>query len=229
MRGKFRTYLPQGYFIRFGKKHGETNFKHYFCGRHNIKSATCPNCQKPLLRFVKFDLSDERLHLQNSSLGELSLFFCWTCQLSQGNFFYRCLDKGEIEILEYEKGDGWDDFPYENYPDWFPGSSVELVELSPLEQEILIGLNAERLSAWTTEQLKPELDEPSHQLGGEPYLVQKELRPLDCPQCRKAMLFFATVCDKALRNLSFVKNDYVQVIFYICSKCQIIGAIHEVD
>ena len=126
---KFNTVQKNGYFLKFQEDTMPDSLAiHQFCGKHTISGAYCPNCEKPLLRFISFNLSDNKIKV-GIRHGILHLLFCWTCNVAQDPFFYKIIGENEIEILEYEKGGIELDFPYENYPLYFPSlaSSVLLM------------------------------------------------------------------------------------------------------
>lgn len=224
--------IREGYFInyKYSAEPELPQFKHYFCGSHSIKGATCLNCQKPLLRFAIIDTQDARLKLEDIEVNELPLLFCWTCNIAQGDFFYQCLSLNEIKILKYKPGKESDDFPYENYPVFFPGRQAYLVKMSELEQDIITKLNGGKLDSWAAEQLLPNVScEPSHQIGGEPYLVQGMVVKLTCPVCCNIMDFFAAIGDDAPDDKSFTGNPYVQVIYHFCRECCVFGVYQQCD
>ncbi|MDQ2801010.1 MAG: hypothetical protein M3Y13_15360 [Armatimonadota bacterium] len=68
----------QGYFVDYARAaDASPDFDHVFCGPHEVDGAWCPNCRKPLLRFLALDTRDNRLRLPNSLGPMLSLLFCW--------------------------------------------------------------------------------------------------------------------------------------------------------
>ncbi|MFH2043836.1 MAG: hypothetical protein ABIK92_01660 [Pseudomonadota bacterium] len=218
----------KGYFIKYLKtisKH--VDHGHLFCGQHNIQGAVCPNCNKQLIRFLMIDLRDKRINISIKN-KVLSLFFCWKCTLSQEKFFYKIVSDSEIKILKYKIGNPIDDFPYENYPTFFPESYLDLSELTNIEQETIKKLNSSEIDEYMDVEKKYQyLCSPQHQIGGEPYLIQKELELIRCCSCNNTMHLLAAIADDCQDKRGFVGNKFVQVIFYICKKCMVIGAIQR--
>ena len=56
----------------------------------------------------------------------LSLFFCWRCPGAQEMLFYRILESGDVVLLQCSRGTPEKDWPYENYPDYFPANFESL-------------------------------------------------------------------------------------------------------
>ena len=66
---------------------------------------------------------------------------------------------------------------------------------------------------------------PTHQLGGEPWLIQPwESFEQYCPKCAAPMPFLAAIGNQCLLPQGFVDNNYVQICYSLCEACQIIGA-----
>ena len=108
---------------------------HTFGGPHQIAGANCPNCDKPLLRFLSLNTSDARLKLKGAPGTELSLLYCWTCNLAQQSFVYRMTPSDGIEILSFGAGGAVTDFPYPDYPAAFALGSVAFVPVTPEDQK----------------------------------------------------------------------------------------------
>jgi len=168
------------------------------------------------------------LDLGECSYESLGLFFCWTCNLAQHDLCYEVKPDGGIHLLHYGQGGAVTDFPYEDYPVFFPAKVVKLREASLEEQEIIAALNSRALSEWQVEAKFPALGRPRHQVGGEPYLLGNEME-MRCPLCGRAMPFFASVGDDTGTPRGFTENPYVQVMFHFCRSCQVVGAYQETD
>ncbi len=219
--------LTQGYFLEYSKE--AQPYQHRFCGPHEIVGAECPNCSKPLLRFLSFDTADPKLRELSEIAPQIHLLNCWTCNLAQRPFFYQCLADGSVKLIEYGHGGVQTDFPYQHYPRHFPGRNARLVAISPESQQILRQLNNDEIKPFGDKQLMA-LAMPAHQLGGEPWLVQPwECFEMVCPSCRRLMQFLASVGDTCLLPQGFVDNNYVQMCFSLCSVCKIICAVVQCD
>lgn len=234
MLGSPMTFLSEpsdGFFLEIDRKDStSSDVSHTFCGRNDMRGAFCPNCRKPLLQLMLFDVRDYRLHLEGRGFPILSLLFCWTCDLSQGLFYYAHLADGSVKILEYRKGQPYEDFPYENYPVSFPESTAVLEPISSADQDTIRALNSGSLRGSQVRKTQPRLCKPRHQLGGEPYLVQRNMdKVVRCCVCRQAMPFFASIGDDGPEETRFTENDYVQVLFHCCRKCNVVAAYQQCD
>jgi len=225
MKG-LRSYLAQGYWVRFVDIRDNFEFGHEFCGPHRIRGATSPNSGRPLLQLLKLHLTDTRLNLSYPDVSILPLLFSWTCDISQGPLLYQLIDETAIEILRYRAGAAYQDFPYPGYPEHFPVKLVSLVPLSIEEQSTIRKVNNEE-----TDQvygLRPDLCRPEHQVGGEPFLVQPWIE-LSCPKCSRGMPFLASIGDHSGSTTGFTGNIFVQTIFSLCVSCRTIGAYQQCD
>jgi len=201
-------------------------YQHTFCGKHHVSGAWCPNCQRPLLRFLALDVSDPRLQLSGTPFNPLSLFYCWTCEGTGGeNLFYRFGRAEEIVLIQYGQKPYVDDFPYPNYPLAFPQARAMLLRITPEAQRYITLINADEMEEGEEPESYHDLTWPQHQVGGEPYLVQHnpEYR-MDCPICGRRMPFLASIADNCLDPRGFTGNDFVQVIYHYCPVCYVVGA-----
>lgn len=228
----FPAVPSQGYFVDY--RHSADTpeaFEHFFCGPHEVCGAECPNCHKPLLHFLALDTQDTRLNLQNSLFQTLSLLYCWTCNIAQEPFFYHVLNDGSVELTQYGQGGVETDFPYENYPVFFPGARVMLQAISPKEQAILTRLNRRFETNEAASRIygqRRDLWSVRHQIGGEPFLIQY-LLDLECPHCRAKMPFLASIANDCLDERGMAGDDGVQVLYHYCRSCCMVGAYQTVD
>lgn len=202
-------------------------YNHYLGGENKYIGADCPNCNKKLLKLIEYDLDDPLINI-GVDIKKLPLFYCWTCAVPDDDFVYKIKNEGVISILKYEKGSGFEeDFPYENYPEYFPEQSILLHKMSEDEQRSIVDyhLGSERAFYELNE---TELYSGSHQVGGYPFTFQG-LHKNKCIECKEEMLFLSTVCDDAGSGRTFTDNCGVIVLFYICIKCKNILVNHECD
>ena len=216
----------KGYLLEFTDTCGR--YEHIFCGQNDLAGAECPNCNKKLLRFLKVDLGDSQIEPKLIGVRFVSLLYCWTCNISQGHFFYQLADDNTVRILKYSTGGVVSDFPFPNYPEYFPQSFVKLREISDEVQNRIALLNHGEADEWLIRKEAPWLSKPQHQIGGEPYGIDLD-RGMKCPQCGKLMQFFATIADTAPGGISMTGNEYVQVMYYLCRKCRTVGAYQQCD
>ncbi len=143
---QLNSLIPQGYFLKYLRKNDVSEFTHIFCGSHSVKGAWCPNCQKPLLRFLALDINDPKLGLEKTPFEWLSLFFCWTCEIAQMPFYYSFAANGEVQLMKYGEGGVQLNFPTENYPIFFPQAYFKLQPLTEKEQTTIKELNRDEIS-----------------------------------------------------------------------------------
>jgi len=218
-----------GYFIHLLDNILPTiNFgNHVFCGQHAIEGAICPNCQKPLLRFLSLDVSNGFV-VGKSLFSQIPLLFCWTCNIAQAIFSYEICSDNKIKIVQYQKGGVESDFPYSNYPLFFPEKRVQLIQIEPWSQKTVHEVNMKTIDEWNVLQNQPKLVKPQHQVGGEPYLVN-EVQNVKCKKCNHLMPFLALIADDSGTNEGFTGNEFVQVLFHYCLKCGMMAAYQICD
>jgi hypothetical protein len=183
----------------------EPPWRHRFCGEHAIDGAHCPSCRKPLLCFLRIDGADPRTAASRFGAIEVPLLFCWTCDVAQHDLFYRVEGEGRVRLLSSGSGGCQTDFPYEQYPAFFPERPARLRPVpTPLPHH------------------------PAHQVGGHPWLVQPR-RPFACVECSRAMHFFAVIADDSTGPRGFTDNPFVQVLYQACFRCGVLGAYQACD
>jgi hypothetical protein len=219
--------IKKGHFISY--RLTTRNVKNKFCGEHNIEGAECPNCKKRLLRFFSVYTDSIDPEIKDFAYGIIHLLYCWTCSISQEKFFYRVLDTKKIELLDYKKGTKQSDFPYPDYPEYFPIGEIIISKISQHDQKIIIDVNSKQVDEFDLDEDDEGLCVPRHQIGGVPYLVQGEFVDFSCPLCGLQMPFLASVADDCLDSKGFVGNSYVQVLYHYCKDCNVVGAIQQCD
>lgn len=112
----FSSVQNQGYFINVRNYIDNEENKNFFCGAHDIEGAFCPNCKKPLLRFMTIEVDGSVVKINKYPYKKIHFVYCWTCNLSQDIFYYQIVSDNKIEILKYKHGKEHDDFPYLDYP-----------------------------------------------------------------------------------------------------------------
>ena len=233
---ELKSIVKQGYFLKYLDKTEEHS--HIFCGSHSVEGAWCPNCQKPLLRFMALDTNDPKLGFKKTPFQWLSLFFCWTCEIAQTPFYYRFTANGDIGLMKFGEGGVQLNFPTENYPTFFPQAYFQLRPLTEIEQTVTKELNRGEIPEGEVDHKTPYLNRPEHQIGGEPFLIQKNpdyqtdawgKEVLTCPKCKKLMPFLAAIGENTKGNQGFSGNEYVQVLFNYCKKDRIVCAFQQCD
>ena len=213
-----------------------TQFGHYFCGAHAIAGADCPNCQKPLLRFLTLETSDKRVGLSHLGERQIHCLFCWTCNIAHESFYYKHNSDASVSLLEYGEGGVETDFPYDDYPIAFPGASVNLIEISEDAQKAMKSVNVGRLKISSWRDKHPDLFGCRHQVGGQPFLIQRNPdyeigRDIRCPECKNRMPFLAAIANDCLDERGFAGEEGagVQVLFNLCRACLTLHAFQQCD
>lgn len=220
--------LPnQGYFAVPRNGPSEPPHSHLLCGRTALRGAISPNSGRPLLQLLALNTSDERLDPPRSRLTALPLLYSWTCPISEGVFSYR-VTTDHVDLIVFDSGDPYEDFPYEDYPVAFPGQPVELVPLTGVEQDAILRLNTTDVPFAERERFA-DLDKPRHQVGGVPRLLQPPMDEMKCPSCGARMPFLASIANENGTLRGFADNDFVQVIYHLCRACVVLSCYHMVD
>lgn len=221
----FASTPTQSYKLSFGGSLASkiSTAEHVFGGQHELLDADCPNCHKPLLRFLALNTRDPKLGLKTLQCSVVSLLWCWTCNVAQTPFFYRQIDATRIRILKYGRGGVTKTFPYRDYPDAFPRRTCRLKIMTGKEKNSI-------LSYYQKSGELPLKSTMQHQVGGIPFLW-RELNDarLNCPLCREAMPFLAVISDDGGAGVSICGNTALRHVFHFCSKCSVVGAYQDCD
>jgi hypothetical protein len=222
-----------GYWLNFSPLPAEV--QHDFCGTPEIAGATCPNCEKPLLRLLSLNAKDQKLNIEPAHNSVVHLLYCWTCTIPYGEFCYKVAKDGSVEILKLpSKHPQIQEFgpagPYDGYTGIFPERQVSLQAMSESEQRIL-----ERRFATGLEDRRNEPPRGRHQIGGYPVIDNPS--KTSCPICSEDMPLLAALCDDATGNQpfeiepenSFAGDGSVQMIFHFCRNCSVVTAYHSCD
>lgn len=218
------SYSSIGYFL----KPGVARSAHSLCGAQQIAGAISPNSGRPLLLVASLDTADPRIGISSSKVKTLHLLYSWTCGISDGDFTYRESSEG-VEILAYATGPAHDDFPYENYPAFFPRIAVELEALTTEEQAVIKQMNRGMDGEVPLRRVAPQLVAPRSQVGGEPRLLQWPLPPYTCPVCRGPMPLLASIGNENGSAIGFTDNEFVQTLFFLCNACTVVTAYNMCD
>ncbi|WP_460030674.1 hypothetical protein [Megalodesulfovibrio paquesii] len=218
----------EGYLILVGDFPGHN----VFCGAHSIDGAICPNCRKPLYRFFSIQSFDPLLGIVSKNIKSVHILSCWRCNVAQYDFYYKLLPDG-VRVLKYAAGFQASDFPYSNYPDFFPQAGMDFMPLTLTAQQMIINYNEDIITDDDLEDYGvsygAEIHYPRHQIFGEPFLVYHPTNGMRCCKCNCIMHFLLSVSDYCLDPRGFTGNSYVQMLFFICVNCNIIGAYSQCD
>jgi hypothetical protein len=220
------------YILNFSPMAGAV--QHDFCGSHDIRGATCPNCNKPLLRILSLHARDHVLNLDQTKTLVVPLLYCWTCSIPYGEFSYEVNVDGTIEIVQIPERQPDSEFglegPYDGYTGAYPLQTVALEPMSDVDDAKLA--TARQDGEYDSDD---DLFEPRHQIGGSPFIYNPQT--LTCPVCSKEMPILAAVCNDATGNTpwknedfsTFAGNGSVQMVFQFCRNCAIVSAYHSCD
>jgi hypothetical protein len=206
---------------------------HKLGGKSSLQRAICPNCNQPLTRFFHLELTDPRFGINKPNLRSVDLLFCWQCPLAQSEFAYQLTSAGECRILVFPRGSKDDEFPYLDYPRWFPEVPVEFLPLSEsLAKDIELYQRSSTDIPMKIEKnfSRSEIDlisTPRHQLGGTPFRFT-DSTPV-CPLCKSVMQFLMTIAGSSTDPRGFVGYMYAQVVYHLCPNCSVLTATQECD
>jgi hypothetical protein len=223
-----------------------TPFDHFVGGSHAIRSADCPNCDKPLMQYMSINTADDRLNLGFLGVDRLPLLYCMRCALCWRVFEYYVKSSDAISIVRVHRGERtWDDWYGDGFGDELPKRYFDLYPI-PEHIQYLHGrisrgyqpTDAEELeiSRFTGKVAQPEVGgypivDAINQIGGETFFVQ----PINTPMCRvckengmkRHMSFVASLVNDDRTRLR-IGHDGVQVLFFTCCSCGLIHVIHRI-
>jgi hypothetical protein len=224
----FASHISQGFVVGAVECGDNEEWQHRLFGNHSIAGAVSPNSGRPLLRLLQLDMADPRLGLNGNPGDLLPLLFSWSCEMSQSPVIYRMASSAAIELMISRRGKAYDDFPYTEYPSYFPERIAALAPISAAEQGAIRDLNSGRLDPSDLPANQRDLHVPRHQVGGEPFFVQPWVS-LDCPSCNRSMPFLASVGDDTGTPEGLTGNRFVQICFSYCRPCRVVGARQQCD
>lgn len=234
----WRSYSP-GYTVSYSSSRNAARSPHIFCGKHEIAGARCFVGEHALLRFLTLDVSDERLGLGHLGVPAVHLLYCWRCDV--GDLDYTLEQDGSVTVhgekawRKMLKKSGIDPrdvrkeittnqaFPYERYPDFFPARRAVLSKLNAREQQSLLAHELGQASKRAKEPVS------RHQVGGLPFLVQRSDFVPECDECDARLTFLAVIADDCADRRGFTGNSFVQVLFFICDRCNRVKAMNACD
>jgi hypothetical protein len=219
----------QGYAVDYRFADGEARkFAHAFCGAHDVRGAVCPGSSRPLLLLLTLDTSDPRLGLSGHQPELLRLFYTWNCDAMAAQLAYHVAMDGSLTVVGIQ---GVSEGPLDlNGQEPYPQAPARLIPLESDEQRLLVEINAGDRFDYDLDERYSFLGSPFHQVGGEPYLVQKNPGHRGkCPTCHATAPFLAAVADDNPHDDGFVGNEFVQVLFFYCRACRVVIAWNQCD
>ena len=219
--------LENGFVLRWERDRAGL---HEFCGPNRIAEADCPNCAKPLLQLVRLNLDDPKLlDLRNESgLGQIPLLWCWTCEIPRGWFEYKLLDQGaRVDVIGWTRGRKHRDRPYRGYPSEFPAAWATLEDISSTVAEDVRRLNRREIKLSSVH--REQWAKPRHQVGGEPFFSGGMPERPRCSACGQHPELLAAVADECTDPRGFAGNEFVQTLFWLCSRCAVVLAQQDSD
>ncbi|WP_211443996.1 hypothetical protein [Collimonas humicola] len=201
-------------------------------GRTSLRGAVSPNTGLALTQFARISLGPGGFLVPGWTLPEMHFLYSWKCKIHEGDFSYRYVN-GEIEIVEFCKGtDDYDDFPYENYPPFFEQVRLSLQRIEKEDQSIILKLNEVDCEPnfKFNDTRANQLSVPTHQFGGVPYLHFSSAHRKDCVICGHEIPVVASIGNNSYsNNEGFSGNDFVQVVYWACSSCNVLSASNFCD
>lgn len=193
------------------------NFQHYAGGIFDLTiSGQFPNGTW-FYRLINLDLCDPVLSPLKSPLAELPIIHTW--DISNGRFKYFVLKNGVVEVPDQMFQQREIDFPYPHYPQAFPRTSLMLAPLTQVEQKIIKTVNRTDMLASEFGNQYFELDDPRHQLFGEPILLQKDFSHPICLKCQREMKFLLAVSTESFSDIKFFDSKHMQLLYFFCVLC----------
>ena len=218
--------LNQGYYL---KENDHTSSGHKLGGHCGLDGAISPNSGRSLLQMAQLTTDSPELLALAFPLPKLPLLYGWSCAISDGPLQYR-VTSGSVEIVEFRKGDAYDDFPYEDYPDFFPEISMHSVALTAHEQAAIDHANSNGINFSTLTDDLERILRPNHQLGGSPYVGTEIQLQCKCRSCGGIMNFVAAIGNNCVSDeRGFMGNDYAQLLYFVCDTCHLISAENFCD
>lgn len=202
---------------------------HRIGGDAGPRAIPCPNCDLPMLRMFLLSGSDPFVA---RSLGlrdgvDFDVQFCWRCEASQDWLQYRLRPGERPEIASVRIGGLIKDFPYPDYPAFFPEGVVQPVPLPdgavdaegrwldhPHDDDAPSGFSVE--------------DGPRHQFLGRMFRWDEEQDAI-CVGCGEPMRLVMTVADHNLHPLGMAGYIGAMLAVHWCAACQMIGIRQQVD
>ena len=176
-------------------------------GTCELPGAISPITGRPLLQLAAVRLEREGFWIEGWRSKGIHFLYSWICSICNGDFSYRQAD-GAITVLEAHRSRYPREYPpHPDYPEAFEPRHFE----------------------FSTEPIEPTHD-PVHQFGGVPIVIMQLVDPKTCVGCGADMPLAASLGD---RNFStkqgFAGNSGVQVIYWVCTSCQIVAARNYCD
>jgi hypothetical protein len=208
---------------------------HRIGGDAGPRAIGCPNCELPMLRMFLLAGKDPFL-ARSIGLAEGADFdvqFCWRCEASQDWLQYRLRANAPPELAHARIGGVIPDFPYPDYPAFFPEGGVLPV---PLPES---AVNDEgELRSWADDEGHEGpgsvmsnfglVREERHQFLGKMF-VRDETQIGVCAGCGATMSLVMTVADHNLHPMGMANYMGVMLAVYWCARCQMIAIRQQCD
>ena len=222
----FKPKMSRGYVLSGLHLGGEVTIG----GTCGLAGAVSPNTGIPLIQHAKLTLGGKINLDDNWPLPEINFLYSWTCNIFEADFTYQYKD-GSIKILEYGHGGGPDDdFPYQNYPVFFPPIEFDLKQVTDYEQSVIDKLNSPGCGVdyKFKDEITKKLSTPAHHFGGSPFLVDADNSSKICVSCGNNMPLVATIGNQSFSNENgFFGNDYAQIVYFACKICLTVSALNR--
>lgn len=193
-----------------------------------LPGAISPNTGVALTQFAQVRLDPEAFWIPDWGRADIHFLYSWTCGICESDFSYQYVDGG-LKVLEFGSGnEGFDGFPYEDYPLLFDPVSFALKKISEADRLVILELNKEECTSeyrFSTRRIE-QLSVPTHQFGGVPYLFAPGFAK-DCVVCGQEMPVVASIGNGSYSTVEgFCGNDFVQIVYWACIECKVVSALN---
>lgn len=216
---------------------GATDYRHEIGGPPRLRRADCPNCRRPLLRFLSLDPADPRLAPLRSP-PVMEVLYCFRCEIGADDLDYKIVD-GAIRILRYtaglveidrewmrEIGDVVPSIPIELHP---AGEAFHRAaqEISASNDRSTVHAEIERAYRRTLGWPDTASVDVANQVGGEPFLCQGR-EPQECSECERPMVYLASIANDKHSGIWMMPRGYsLQVLAFYCCDCALVRVLNR--
>lgn len=201
-------------------------------GACGLQGAISPNTGLPLTQHAAVKLGVSGFVLPDWDVPEIHFLYSWKCCISEGDFSYRYV-ADRLELIEYTTGAGdFDGFPYRHYPVVFPAVRFLLRPVAEGDQELMVRLNGSQVERDVRfeDARADRLSIPTHQFGGMPFLLDPSMEQKPCVLCGGEMELVASIGNQCFSHEEgFFGNDFVQLVYFGCGRCQVLSAVNVAD
>lgn len=226
------------------------SYSHCFGGQAKHKGVIPPGGLRPFQLLFNFNLRDPHILIEIPEASSLPLYYPFQYD---ANICYRMVSDDKIELVDHEfaplrpdeqqfspmKGYVWnDDFPFADYPLFFPKCGVELSSPQPLGLDTELWDEFEdcvvNIQGRLVERYEDDLDEDDdlaewaidEMINAHQGFLPQDIPSNDCPSCDcKMQCFFVLHCWRAINEVDLwgqAGRSHIYIHYEICPNCKII-------